>query len=158
MTESTPRFRWTKARFIVLIVLLHVIYAVTFVPYLRGHSFDRGFERHVVTVSLVFAASFYALWVILSVAWAERNRFNLALAFQKWYWFLLIVLLALPANTDAWAVAPNWVRVYIWSGIALATPWVVYELARVNKWDEHIADLFGRRRRGSTEWHSSSDA
>jgi hypothetical protein len=124
------------ALFVVVFVLAHIIFVAAYTPLSSVHS--HTFEQWAIQAAMTTAALFYAIWVILTTVWAERTRLNLALGFQKFYWFLLISGWALPAVSGWYTPVPNGVRTYAWLGIACATPWVIYELCRANGWVDAI--------------------
>lgn len=118
---------WVAAAF------LHVAFIAAWLYFDTESEID--FEHHLVTTAMVIAAFFYGV-VIVAFWWARKTRLNKALALQKFYWAALILTLALPAHTDWWEVAPGWLRSYIWLGLVVTSPWVLFEFATANWGDE----------------------
>lgn len=152
-------------RFMPVVLALHVAYAVLWLA--MSHDQRHTFERYAVAGAEVTAFVFY-LVLIVAFYEAQKTRLNVALAVQKFYWWLLIGALALPVALGAiyygapfrdgspYALfnAPAWLRTYIWLGLAISLIGVLYEFWRANwgtepepAWPqvERRRDPYGRR-------------
>ena len=131
------------ARIWVVAAALHIVFIAVWLTISDENRVD--LYRHSITFAMVMAAIFYSV-VILAVLKAHKSRLNKALALNKTYWLLLIVCFAIPLQTHWWDAAPYSVRTYIWLGIALSVPWVLYEFVMAN-WAERLEGWPHRDRR-----------
>lgn len=88
-------------------------------------------ERYIIIISLINAAIFYAITLIVYLM-VRKTSLNKALATQKGIWFLLIVLIALPAYVHSIPNPPSWLRTFCWAMLSVATWWVLYEVYDAN--------------------------
>lgn len=88
-------------------------------------------ERAITVASLINAAIFYAITVIVFLV-ARKTRLNKALATQKLDWLVIIVAVALPAYINGSPLLPGTVRMALWAFLSITTWWVLYEVYRAN--------------------------
>src|SRR5690242_5787180 len=113
-------------RFLLFVIALHIGYAALWLLMDGGQR--RTFERHVVPGAEITAFVFYLI-LIVAFIWAKKTRLNFALAIQKFFWALLIGVLALPFALGWWT-PPAWLRTYIWIGLTISLIGVLYEFYR----------------------------
>lgn len=88
-------------------------------------------ERYITIASLVNAAIFYAITVVVFLV-ARKTRLNKALALQKFDWLLIILIVALPAYVSGYPLVPGKARMALWLALSISTWWVLYEVYRAN--------------------------
>lgn len=135
-------------RSLLIVVALHIIYAALWIV-MDGRQ-RLVFERYAVLSMELIACLFYGV-LIIAFYEARKTRLNVALAVQKFFWWLLITFLALPtalglvtrdapyrtvSNPYALWIVPAWLRTYIWIGLAVSLIGVLYEFWATN-WGPH---------------------
>ena len=88
-------------------------------------------ERTITLVALINAAIFYAFIIVVFIT-TRKTRLNYSLAVQKAFWLAIIVALALPTWWTGNTYVPDWGRMLLWSGLSIATWWVLLEVYRAN--------------------------
>lgn len=88
-------------------------------------------ERYITIISLINAAIFYAVTVVIFLI-ARKSRLNYALAAQKFVWLCIILFVALPGYVVGRPYLDGTYRMVFWSILSAMTWWVLIEVYRVN--------------------------
>lgn len=107
------------------------------------------FERYLVIASLINAAIFYVITIIMFII-ARRTSLNWALAGQKTIWLLIITFIALPSVLNPPGFLSYQARVVLWVLLAISTWFVLYEVYKSNwpgPFTENVRELICNARR-----------
>lgn len=124
--RSAPR----KTALIIAIEVSHILFVIWFAT--SDEKMRARIEDYGVTMLELFTFVFYVI-IFITAFWASKSWFNLSLGVQKFFWAILFGAILLPFQL--WSrSSPDWLRIYVYGGLAISTPWVLYELSSANDW------------------------